>query len=401
MISRRAKALKPSPTLAMANRARELQAQGKDVISLTVGEPDWATFQVANAAGIEAIEKGFTKYTAAHGIVELRQEVAKQTSEQLGVSFGPNDVVIGAGAKYILFSVLMMILDAGEEVLIPTPYWVSYPTMVELAGGTPRFITCDEKVNFKLTAELLDASITPKTKALILCSPSNPTGLQYSREELTALAVVLRKHPNVCLISDDIYNRLLFADQAMSPHILQVAPDLKDRVLIVNGVSKTYSMTGWRVGWSLGSTEVIKPMADFLSQTTSSLSSISQKAALAALQKGEPELVTARKNLLAKKLKIEKSISGLRGLKASSPDGAFYLWVDVRECFGRTHKKSGRKIQNSNEIAEILLNDHWVATVPGVEFGAEGYLRLSFVNSEANLEKAAQRLKDFSMEVFS
>jgi aspartate aminotransferase len=402
MISRRAKALKPSPTLAMANRARELQAQGKDVISLTVGEPDWATFSVANAAGIEAIEKGFTKYTAAHGIPELRQEVAKQTSEQLSLAYTANDVVIGAGAKYVLFSILMMLLDEGEEVLVPAPYWVSYPTMVELAGGIPRFIACDETVNFKLTPALLAAHITPKTKALILCSPSNPTGLQYSREELQGLAEVLRKNPHVCLISDDIYNRLLFsADQKMSPHILHVAPDLKERVLVVNGASKTYSMTGWRVGWALGPSEVIKPLADFLSQTTSSLCSISQKAALAALQKGEPELVVARKNLLAKCLKIEKSITGVRGLKVTPPDGAFYLWVDIRECFGRTHKKSGRKIQNSNEVAEILLNDHWVATVPGIEFGSEGYLRLSFVTSESNLEKAAQRLKDFSAEIFT
>jgi len=400
MISKRAQMLKPSPTLAMANRARELQAQGKDVVSMTVGEPDWATFTVANQAGIEAIEKGFTKYTAAHGTPELRQEVAKQTSEQVGVEYGPNEVVIGSGAKYILFSILMMILDSGDEVLIPTPYWVSYPTMVELAGGVPKAVECGENVNFKLTPELLAKAITPKTKALILCSPSNPTGLQYSREELKALAEVLRQNKNVVLISDDIYNRLIFNDSKMAPHILHVAPDLRERMLIVNGASKTYSMTGWRVGWALGPKQVISPMADFLSQTTSSPSSISQKAALAALQKGDAELVKARQNLTAKKDQTLKAFKGLKGMKISQPDGAFYLWVDVKECLGRTHRKSGKKIQNDKELAEILLNDHLVATVPGSEFGAEGYLRLSFVTSEANIVKAGQRFQDFTAEIF-
>jgi aspartate aminotransferase len=273
--------------------------------------------------------------------------------------------------------------------------------MVELAGGVPKFVECNEKVHFKLTAQLLSAAITPKTKALILCGPSNPTGMQYSSEELAEIARVLRDHPNVFLISDDIYNRLLFSDQTMSPHILQVAPEMRERMLVVNGVSKTYSMTGWRVGWGLGPQELIKPTADFLSQTTSSISSISQKAALAALQLGEPELVAARKNLLAKKLKIEAGLAGIRGLKLNPPDGAFYQWVDIRECLGKTHRKTQKKIQTSSELAEVLLSEHLVATVPGSEFGMEGYLRLSFVNSEANLQKAAQRFKDFSAEIFS
>ncbi len=400
MISKRAKALKPSPTLAMANRARELQAAGKDVVSLTVGEPDWATFKVASDAGIEAIQKGFTKYTAAHGIIELRQEVAKQTSAQMGVSYSANDVVVGCGAKYILYSVLMMILDSDEEVLIPAPYWVSYPVMVELAGGVPKFIDCPAETNFKLTAKLLSAAITPKTKALILCSPSNPTGMQYSREELSELAQVLKNNPQVVLISDDIYNRLIFSEAALSPHILHVAPELKERTILVNGVSKTYSMTGWRVGWALGPQAVIKPAADFLSQTTSSISSISQKAALAALLNGEPELLAVRKKLAAKKDQFYASLSGVKGLKLNAPDGAFYLWIDVRECLGRTHKKANRVIKNSSELAEVLLTDHLVATVPGSEFGAEGYLRLSFATSQENLAKAAQRFQDLSAQLF-
>ena len=400
MISKRAKALKPSPTLAMANRARELQAQGQDIVSLTVGEPDWATFKVANEAGIEAIQKGFTKYTAAHGIIELRQEIAKQTSAQLGVSYTANDVIVGCGAKYILYAALMMIVDPGDEVIIPAPYWVSYPTMVELAGGVPKFIDCPAQTNFKLTGKLLAAAITKQTKALILCSPSNPTGLQYTKDELQELAKVLMDHPQVFLISDDIYNRLIFSENEMSPHILQGNPGLKDRMMVVNGVSKTYSMTGWRVGWGLGPQSVIKPAADFLSQTTSSISSISQKAALAALLQGEPELVQARKNLKNKKDRFYQGLMDTQGVKLHQPDGAFYLWIDIRECLGRTHKKTNRVIKNSSELAEVLLNEHLVATVPGSEFGMEGYLRLSFVTSAENLDKAARRIKELSAQLF-
>jgi len=395
VISKRAQGLKPSPTLAMANRARELQAQGKDIVSLTVGEPDWATFPAANEAAIAAIKEGFTKYTAAHGILELRQEIAKQYTDLLGVNYSANDVVVGCGAKYILFAGMMMWLNPGDEVLIPTPYWVSYPAMVELAGAIPQFIECDESSGFKLTPEKLKKSITTKTRALIFSSPSNPTGIQYSREELKALAEVLKEHPSLNVISDDIYNRLIFNDEKMSPHLLHVAPGLRERILVVNGVSKTYSMTGWRVGWGLGPSELMKPMADFVSQTTSNISSISQKAALAALQKCDSDLVQARKNLKEKKQKFQARLEKIKGIKVIPPDGAFYLWVDVKSILGKTHRPSSAKIQNSKELCEILLNHHFVATVPGIEFGAEGYLRLSFVTSEANLVKAADRFEEF------
>lgn len=400
MISKRAQLLKPSATLAMANRARDLQAAGQDVVSLTVGEPDWATFEVANTAGIDAIQKGFTKYTAAHGILELRNEVAKKSSEQLGVSYSANDVVIGCGAKYILFSALMMLLDPQDEVLIPSPYWVSYPTMVELAGGIPRIIECDKSVHFKLTAELLRKSIQPQSKVLILCSPSNPTGLQYSKGELIEIAKVLNEFPKLIVISDDIYNRLIFSEESIAPELLNVAPELKDRVFVVNGVSKTYSMTGWRIGWGLGPKSLIQPLADFLSQTTSSVSSISQKAALAALQGGESELIVARKNLQSKKEKFLQGFRNIRGMIVYPPDGAFYLWIDIKEFFGKVHRKSQIKIENSKTFSEVLLNHHLVATVPGVEFGAEGYLRLSFVTAEKNLDKAIVRFQDMSKEVF-
>ncbi len=396
MISQRAKSLKPSPTLAMANRARELQTAGQDVVSLTLGEPDWATFRVANEGGIQAIHQGFTKYTAAHGVLELRQEVARQSSQQLGVDYSADEVIIGSGSKYILYTILMMLLDPGDEVILPTPYWVSYPVMVTLAGGSVRFIETSEATQFKLSADSLSNAITNKTKALILCSPSNPTGMQYSAKELESIASVLEKNPQVIVLSDDIYNRLLFSSDEFAPHILNGSPRLKNQVVVVNGVSKSYSMTGWRLGWALGPLELIKPAADFLSQTTSNASSISQKAALAALKSGGPELVDVRKNLKSRMELFFSRMSGIKYFKLHRPDGAFYLWVDVRETFGRRHRKSGQVVKTSSDLAELLLNHHLVATVPGSEFGGEGFLRLSFVASPMNLEKAVARFEDFS-----
>jgi aspartate aminotransferase len=403
VLSNRAKALKPSPTLAMAARARELQAQGHDVVNLTVGEPDWATFKSANEAGIKAIQDGFTKYTAAAGIIELRQEIANQTEKFIGVNYKPSECVVGAGAKYVIYAALQMIINPGDEVIIPSPYWVSYPTMVELAGGKNVFITTEKDSHFKLTAQQLENSITAKTKALILCSPSNPTGVQYSSEELRKIAEVLRRHSHVILISDDIYNRLNFSTtnppEACSPHILQVAPDLKKQVFIVNGVSKTYSMTGWRLGWGLGPSEIINPLADYLSQTTSNVSSITQKAALAALQNGEAELSTAKQNLINRYNLLSAKLKQISGLEVIEPDGAFYIWAGVKQWLGKTHKPSGKKLNNSKDVSEALLDSCYLATVPGIEFGTEGYLRMSFAASQATLEKAADRLLIFSQQL--
>jgi len=394
-LSEKARLLKPSATLAMAARAKELQAAGKDVISLTVGEPDWATSRVAAEAGILAIQSGKTKYTPAHGIPELRAEIAKQTSAQLGVSYNPNEVVVTSGAKYAVYSALAMILNPSDEVLIPSPYWVSYPTMVELAGGVPKIITCDETVAFKLTPGLLQSAVTAKAKALILCSPSNPTGVQYTKEEIKNLAKALGAHPNLTIICDDIYNRLVFGNETLSPHLLQVAPDLRQQMIVVNGASKSYAMTGWRVGWALGPQPVMQVMADFLSQTTSNLCSISQYAALAALQHGEPELAEVRRNLSRRLESVLSWYGKIPGTKLTVPNAGFFLWMDVRGWLGRKHR-SGVVLTDSKQAAEIALTEHLVATVPGSEFGCEGYLRLSFAASEAQLEKAAGRLTELA-----
>lgn len=393
MLSKRAKILKPSPTLAMAARARELESKGHDVVSLTVGEPDWPTFKVANQAATKAISDGFTKYTAAAGIIELREEIAKNCSQNLGIKYFSNEVVVGAGAKFILYAAMQMLLNEGDEVLIPAPYWVSYPAMVELAGAVPKVISCGKEQNFKLTAEALQKNISAKTKAIILCSPSNPTGMMYSSEELYQIAQVLKANPNIFILSDDIYDHLVFGPEGRAPHILDVAPELRDRVLIVNGASKTYAMTGWRVGWGVGPMELMKAMADFCSQSTSNVTSISQKAVLGALKDGASELAEAVQKLKNKKEFFQKQLAELKLIKMFDPQGAFYFWVSIENCFGK--KIDGLVLQNSKQVADVLLDKYFVATVPGIEFGTEGYLRLSFAASDESLVKAIQRFKEF------
>lgn len=386
MLSRRALQLKPSPTLAMASRARELAAAGNDVVSLTVGEPDWPTMEAAKVAGIQAIQENFTKYTAVSGIPELKNAIIENILKDLGVRYTPAETAVGAGAKFVIFAALQMICDPGDEVVIPSPYWVSYPTMVELADGVPKIITCGKAENFKISAAQLEQSLTPKVKAIILCSPSNPTGLAYTTEELKSLGEVLKKHPNVLIISDDIYNSLYFGKTKIAPHLLQLFPEFKERTLVVNGASKAFSMTGWRVGWGLGPKALITAMSDYMSQSTSNPSSISQKAVLGALLAGETELSKMRQTLMERKEWFLEKMKKVNGFKVVDPDGAFYFWADVTEFM----KLKGLK--NSSEVSEFLLDKHHIATVPGIEFGCEGYIRMSYAVSRDQLQKVVDRL---------
>jgi aspartate aminotransferase len=395
--SQRAQRLKPSPTLALANTARELAAKGKDVVSLTVGEPDWPTFSAIKKSAVKAIESDFTKYTAANGIVELRQAIALNLKKELGLDYKPNEVVVGAGAKYVIYSLLQMLVETGDEVLIPSPYWVSYPTMVELAGGTPVIVNCSRQDHFKMKASRLKEFVNERTKALILCSPSNPTGLSYTREELQELAVEIKKFPDLIVFSDDIYNRLNFNDDLVAPHLLHVAPELKNQVIPINGASKSMSMTGWRVGWAAGPETLMKLMADFLSQSTSNLCSIAQKAALTGLLECEPEMQEARKKLLVKRDFGLSLFEQLKFVKPLPPNGAFYFWVDVEAVLGKSFRNE--KVRSSSQLATILLNEFYLATVPGEEFGCPGFLRMSYATSDLNLEKAVTRLKDFEKEL--
>jgi len=304
---------------------------------------------------------------------------------------------VASGAKFVIFSALNAILDPGDEVIIPSPYWVSYPTMVELAHGVPKLITCGFEQEFKLTAMQLQSAITSKTKALLLNSPSNPTGAEYSREELKSLAKVLDANPNIAVISDDIYNQLSFNEQGLSPHILNVAPHLFDRCISINGVSKAYSMTGWRIGWAVGPQEVIKAMGSYQSQTTGAPCSISQWASVAAIKGCYDEVVKSLVFLKERKQLFTQLLEDIPGLVPFSPQGAFYLWVGLPDWLGKSYR--GEILRDSRQVAEKLLEDQKLAVVPGLEFGLEAYLRFSFAASEEDLKRAAQRLVQFHSEL--
>ncbi len=391
-LSKRAQNLKTSPTLFLVAKAKELAAQGHDVISLTVGEPDWETFPNVAEAGIEAINKGYTKYTAASGTIELRKAITEKIKEELSLTYTPKEVTVASGAKYVIFAALQMICSPGDEVILGAPYWVSYPTMIELADGVPVIIETGEKENFKITAAQLEKAITPKTRGFLFCSPSNPTGLQYSAEELKALADVLKKHPQVVVISDDIYNRLVFDGSKVAPHLLQVAPELKDRTIMINGGSKAYSMTGWRIGWAAGPEKIITAMADYQSQSTGSPSSIAQHAALAGIKKSEADIAAVVKKLIARSEAGLKELAKIPQFKVAKPDGAFYFWVDLKACLGKSYQ--GQVIKTSKDFCDILLDKFYVATVPGSECGTDGYMRLSFAVSEETMARGIQRMKE-------
>ncbi|MEK6555147.1 MAG: pyridoxal phosphate-dependent aminotransferase [Bdellovibrionota bacterium] len=391
-LAQRVQSLKPSPTLALAAKAKELAAQGHKVIALSVGEPDWDTFEVAKAAGIKAIQEGFSKYTPSNGIPELRQAIAKQTEKEIGLKVSPEDVTVSTGGKFVIFSALQTLLNPGDEVIIPAPYWVSYPTMVELAQGTPVCVACDESVGFKLTPELLKKSITPKTRLIILNSPSNPTGVMYSKEELKGLAQVLKEAPNVMIMSDDIYNRLVFEGE-VAPHLLHVAPELLDRVMMVNGAAKTFSMTGWRVGWAIGPSVWIKAMTNYQSQSVSCAAGFAQKATLQAILEGEGELKKALTQLKQRRDFVVGLFKDVKGVTLSSPDGAFYIWPNIKSFFGKSY--NGKKILSSGDFSNALLEDQKVVCVPGQEFGLDGYLRISYVIKDTAMTEAVERLKAF------
>lgn len=392
-LSKRAQNLKTSPTLFLVAKAKELAAQGHDVISLTVGEPDWPTFKIPSSAGIEAIEKNITKYTPANGTLELRQTIIEKIKSELGVIYTPKQITVASGAKFIVFAALQMLCSPGDEVIIGSPYWVSYPTMVELADGVPHIIECTEQEDFKITPEKLRNAINAKTKALLFCSPSNPTSLLYTKDELAALAEVLREHPQVAVISDDMYNRLVFDGTKVAPHILHVAPDLADRVVAVNGGSKAYSMTGWRIGWAAGPERLITAMADYTSQATGSASSISQHAAVAAIKNCEPDIEDVVSKLKKRCEFAMKEFQAIPQFKVSQPDGAFYFWVDIHSCLGKMYE--GRLVRTSKDFCDILLDHFYVATVPGVECGVEGFMRLSFAVSEETMKRAIGRMQEF------
>jgi aspartate aminotransferase len=391
-LAERVSLMKPSPILMLAARANEMKAAGHDVISLSIGEPDWTPYDKIKDAAIASIREGKTKYTPSSGIPELRQAIAEQATRDLGLPFDPSQVTVSSGAKFVLFSALQSIVNPGDEVLMIAPFWASYTTMVELAGGVPKIVVCDKSSDFKVTPDALKKAIGPRTKAILMNSPSNPTGKIYSLAELKALAEVLRGCPHVAVISDDIYNRLCF-ETKLAPHLLQAAPDLRDRVICLNGASKSYAMTGWRLGWALGEKNVIKAMSAYQSQSVSCPNSIAQYAAIEAIKSCDADVARTVESLKERAASIAREIEKIPGVKAAKPEGAFYLWIDISAYMGKS--LNGQVLKTSDDLSEALLQDQMVAAVPGSEFGLDGYFRLSYALSKEKATEAAARMATF------
>lgn len=391
-LSARVLAIKESPTLAIAAKAQKMKAEGRDVIALATGEPDFDTPQHIKDAAIAAINAGFTKYTPVAGTPSLKQAVIAKFKRDNGVEYTPKQILVSVGGKQSFFNLCMALIGRGNEVLIPAPYWVSYPDIVLLAEGTPVAIECGIEQGYKLAAAQLEAAITPRTRLLVLNSPSNPTGAVYSSDELQALAEVLKRHPQVMIASDDMYEHVLLGDTRFC-NILNVAPELKDRTILLNGVSKAYSMTGWRIGYAGGPEWLIKAMENIQSQSTSNPTSISQVAAEAALNGDQGCIAPMLAAFNQRHAYVVGYFNRIRGLQCLPAGGAFYAFVDARTAIRNLHAEGKIAAATDLAFAGYLLDTQDVAVVPGSAFGAEGYFRISFATSMTNLEKALTRIE--------
>ena len=390
-ISRLVQALEPSATLAMAAKAKELTASGKTVYDFSVGEPDFTTPEHICRAATEAMRAGHTHYTVASGIPELKKAVAASYKKAHGLDFSPQQVVVSNGAKHSLHNAFTVLCNPGDEVIIPAPYWVSYAELVKLTGAKPVIVETHETDNFRLSPEQLRRAITPRSTILLLCSPSNPTGSMYSPEDLGALADVVIER-NLTVVSDEIYERLIYGDNKFAS-FPTVRPGLQERTIVVNGVSKAYAMTGWRIGWTLSPANVAKAMADLQSQETSNPSSVSQYAALAALE-GPQQCVDDMLREFAKRREfVRRRIAEIPGITCPEMAGAFYAFINIQEHLGKTY--NGARCNTSAEWCLALLEQHNVATVMGSAFGAEGYARLSFATAMETLEAGLARIEHF------
>lgn len=389
--------VKPSATMATDQKARELKAQGKDVISLGAGEPDFDTPDNIKEAAIKAIRDGKTKYTTVDGIPELKQAIVDKFARENGLTYKTSQVNVSPGGKPVIFNAMMATLNPGDEVVVPTPYWVSYPDMVLLAGGTPVFAPTTADNGFKLRAADLEAAITPKTRWLILNSPSNPSGAAYTKDELKALAEVLLRHPQVWILTDDMYEHLMFDDMPFWT-IAQVEPALYDRTLTMNGVSKAYAMTGWRIGYAAGPEPLIKLMAKVMSQSTSNPCSVSQYAAVEALN-GPQDFIKPNARLFQERRDLVVSmLNQAKGLRCPTPEGAFYVYPSCEALIGKT-APSGRTIGSDQDFANELLEAEGVAVVFGAAFGLSPFFRISYATANSVLEEACSRIQRFCAAV--
>jgi len=393
LIASRLSRVKPSPTLAISDAARTMQQAGLDVIALSQGEPDMDTPAHIRQAAIQAIEQGQTRYTMVNGTVALREAIARKLQRDHGIDARAADVIVGNGGKQVLYNALLATLNDGDEVIVPAPFWVSYPDMVALAGGVAVTPACPESDGFKLSPARLEAAITPRTRWLILNSPSNPTGAVYSKAELQALAQVLLRHPQVLVMTDDIYEKLVF-DQTEFVTMAQAAPELQARVLTVNGVSKAYCMTGWRIGYGHGPTWLIEAMSTIQSQSTTNASSVSQAGAVAALD-GPHDFIAQHNTIFERRRDlVVAQLNDCPGISCSLPKGAFYVYPSAAGLIGRT-TAGGTKIEDDMRFAQALLEEQHVAVVPGQAFGLSPYFRISYATADETLIKACQRIKQF------
>lgn len=380
-INKRIKEIVGSSTLAITARAKELKAQGCDVVNFAAGEPDFDTPDSIKSAAIKAIESGFTKYTPSTGTLELREQIAKKFKEDNGLEYTPTQIAVSCGAKHSIFNIIQVIVDDGDEVLIPSPYWVSYPEMVKLAGGVSKVIPTTAQANFKLTAQQLSESISNKTKVLILNSPSNPTGMLYSKEELESIAEVCVKN-NVFVISDEIYEKLIY-DTPEYTSIASLGKDIYDLTITVNGVSKAYSMTGWRIGYSAGAESIMGYVKKFQDHSTSNPASISQMAALQALKEPQESILAMRDKFQERRDQMMAAFDQVAEVKYIKPDGAFYLFCDFSS------------LGVSLDVAKQILDDVNVAIIPGEGFGAPGFMRLSFATSTERIAEGTKRISEW------
>jgi aspartate aminotransferase len=390
-LSKRVQAIKPSPTLAVTARAAKLKAEGMDIIGLGAGEPDFDTPQHIKDAAIGAINKGFTKYTAVGGTPSLKAAIIAKFKRDNGFDYTPKQILVSCGGKQSFFNLALAVIDPGDEVIIPAPYWVSYPDIILIAEGKPVIVQAGIEQGFKLTPAQLAAAITPKTKMVVINSPSNPSGAVYTLEDLKALGEVLRQHPDILVVTDDMYEHIALTD-AKFVNILNACPDLYPRTMVLNGVSKAYAMTGWRIGYAAGPEAILTAMENVQSQSTSNPTSISQVAAEAALNGDQGCITPMIKAFRERHIFVVNALNKIPGLNCLMAGGAFYAFPDARGAIAALHQKGIIKEATDIALAEYLLVDAGVAVVPGSAFGSEGYIRLSFATSMENLQEALKRI---------
>ena len=390
-LSKRVQAIKPSPTLAVTARAAKLKAEGKDIIGLGAGEPDFDTPQHIKDAAVEAIGKGFTKYTAVGGTPSLKQAIVAKLRRDNGLDYNAKQVLVSCGGKQSFFNLTLALINAGDEVIIPAPYWVSYPDIVLIAEGRPVIVQTGIEQSFKMSAEQLATAITTRTKMVVINSPSNPTGAVYSLKELQALGAVLRKHPEILIATDDMYEHIALRDEKFV-NILNACPDLYARTMVLNGVSKAYAMTGWRIGYAAGPEHIITAMENVQSQSTSNPTSISQVAAEAALSGDQGCITPMLEAFRERHLFVVDALNKIPGVNCIQSEGAFYAFPDVRPVIANLHQRGLIKDATDVALSEYLLERVGVAVVPGSAFGSEGYVRLSFATSMDNLRQAIARM---------